>query len=144
MLRATAGPSTRACWAVAGAGRPVFASGIQAQSPTAHTWVRPTAAKVASVLMALRSMAAPAMLLTSGCGMLPAVHTRVSAAMLSPLLNNTRPGSAPATRTPHWQVTPRASSLDSAYAARLSLSSGRMRRLECTSMTVMSSWWMLG
>ena len=86
-LRAAWGPSRTACWAVAGDGRPVPGSMIDAQSPSAQTRSSPGTANVASGRIQPRESSAPstpAKPAKAGFGALPTVLITVAVAMTLP------------------------------------------------------------
>ena len=111
MFRAAWGPSRTACWAVAGIGRPVRGSGIEAQSPSAQTRSSPGTANVSSGRIQPRSSFAPGRSRRSGCGALPTVLTTVAVGISVPSSRRTRSSATVAIRRPRTIRTPAARSL---------------------------------
>jgi ABC-2 type transport system permease protein len=95
-----------ACWAVAGMGRPVRRSMIEAQSPRAQTRFSPGMAKVASGWIQPRLSVAPARPARTGFGALPTVLMTVAVGMRLPSSSSTRSASTRVRRRPSTSWTP--------------------------------------
>src|SRR5215475_3725213 len=97
MLPARTRPCRKACCAVGGYGFLVRGSGIEAQSPTAHTPGHSGISMYSFVRIRPRSFA-QGTVSRIGCGAVPAVQTRVLVGIFDPSLSSTTPFLYPRTR----------------------------------------------
>src|SRR6516164_2282462 len=115
MFLAKAYASRNANCAVGGQGWPVLPSAMAAQSPRAQSPGLPGTASVLSTTMPPRLSWLTGSDLSKGLGLVPAVHTSVSAG-ISPSFSTTTPGRASLKRAFSLNTTPRAAMLLCAYS----------------------------